>query len=420
MDPGAQEWWSFELEDEQSEVSMHHLLEELRVPQCMRADFLLYTPREFGMVATGLQDLDSFISSLAFPAETELPHPLLVARVRLLWKRCCELSQVPPSPAVVTAPQPPSSESGWVEAFPKKLGSDKVKEMVARFKSRYPSEPLSPECMPSARLLALVAKQLQDNHWRYVPWKFRLSEEQQERQAMTRPAKAPRLETLLFDDVPTREIPGPHMGKCLMQELLGLQAVAIALCGGAHLYTLREMNRRFINRCLEKFSPESGLRGPTVSEAQDADQRLWQSIAALCNDEQWSLDDAIHEVVVVRSELQNLLTPRPTIPKVLMRADGFRLKGKGKGFHQGGYSKGGGHFERSGEKGEKGHGKAAPLVVAGLKIGTFYMAGRAKRMLCKDFQQGRCTRGKVCGVFTGNGKLCLGEHEPSQHKKTPH
>ena len=251
-------------------------------------------------------------------------------------------------------------------------------------------------------------------------WKFRLSEEQQE------PAKAPRLETLLFDEVPTREIPGPHMGKCFMLELLGLQAVAIAMCGGAHLFTLREMNRRFINRCFEKFAPETGLRGPTVSEAQDADQRLWQSIATLYNDEQWSLDEAIHEVVVVRSELQTLLMPRPTIPKVLTRTDVFRSKGKGKGSDQGGYGKGGGQFERLGEKGEKGHGKAPPLVVAGLKIGTFYMAGRAKRMLCKDFQQGRCTRGKdckfehLCGVFTGNGKLCLGEHEPSQHKKTPH
>ena len=111
--------------------------------------------------------------------------------------------------------------------------------MVARFRARYPSEPLSAECMPSARLLALVAKQLQDKRWRYVPWKYRLSEEHQEKQSMTRPAKAPRLE-----NVPMRDIPTPTMGKCLMQELLRLQAVAIAMCGSAHLYTLLEMNRK--------------------------------------------------------------------------------------------------------------------------------------------------------------------------------
>ena len=90
---------------------------------------------------------------------------------------------------------------------------------------------------------------------------------------MRRPSKAPRLESFLFDDVPTREIPGPSIGKCLMQELLSLQAVAIALCGGAHLHTLKEMNRRFVNRCFERYPAESMLRGPTVEEAQIADQR---------------------------------------------------------------------------------------------------------------------------------------------------
>ena len=131
--------------------------------------------------------------------------------------------------------------------------------MVARFRARYPSEPLSAECMPSARLLALVAKQLQDKHWRYVPWKYRLSEEHQEKQSMTRPAKAPRLESLLFDDVPTRDIPTPTMGKCLMQELLRLQAVAIAVCGGAHLYTLLEMNRK-VYRVSSSFARGSVAR----------------------------------------------------------------------------------------------------------------------------------------------------------------
>ena len=69
-------------------------------------------------------------------------------------------------------------DSGWVEVFPKKLGAETVRGMVQRFKARYPSETLSPESMPSPRLLALVAKQLQDRSWRYIPWKLRLSEEQ--------------------------------------------------------------------------------------------------------------------------------------------------------------------------------------------------------------------------------------------------
>ena len=255
-------------------------------------------------------------------------------------------------------------ESGWVEVFPKKLGSDTVQGMIIykRFKARYPSETLSPESMPSPRLLALVAKQIQERSWRYIPWKLRLSEEQHEQQAMRRPSKAPRLESFLFDDVPTREIPGPSIGKCLMQELLSLQAVAIALCGGAHLHTLKEMNRRFVNRCYERCPAESLLRGPTVEEAQIADQRLWHQIALLCNEEQWSLDEAMREVVVVRSELQTLLMPRPAVPKAWLQ------DGKGCGFRKG---------QKGGDKGrvkglEKGDGKGKEgFMVGGLRVGVW-------------------------------------------------
>ena len=219
-------------------ASMLQLLVELGIPECMRESLTAFTPQEFGVVATDITNLDAFLDTLQFPDE---PPPVLVtARLRLLWKRCQEMSNSQVSLQV--QPHMPSQsqqvpESGWVEVFPKKLGSDAVQGMIKRFKARCPSETLSPESMPSPRLLALVAKQIQERSWRYIPWKLRLSEEQHEQQAMRRPSKAPRLESFLFDDAPTREIPGPSVGKCLMQELLSLQAVSIALCGcsSAHI-----------------------------------------------------------------------------------------------------------------------------------------------------------------------------------------
>ena len=417
-DWSAGDWPVVEAEREVPQASMQQMLWEQQIPEQLHKEFLHFSPREFGMVATDLANLDVFIQDLPVNEVEKVPKPLIIARIRLLWQQCKALSEAAPLATTKPSPPVPAAENGWVEVFPKKLGCDHVKAMVARFRASYPSEPLSAECMPSARLLALVAKQLQDKHWRYVPWKYRLSEEQQEKQSMTRPAKAPRLESLLFDDVPTRDIPTPTMGKCLMQELLHLQAVAIAMCGGAHLYTLREMNRRFINKCFEKFSPESGLRGPSVSEAQDADQKIWQQISTLFNEEQWTLDEAIHEVVVVRSELQSLLTPRPFVPKALARVErpwqGLR-KGGDKGGHKGKGDKGAG----------KGSGGRDPLYVDGFRICEWYMRGKAKRALCKDFQQGKCSRGDackfdhLCGVMI-NGKPCLQPHPPSQHKKTPH
>ena len=68
------------------------------------------------------------------------------------------------------------------------------------------------------------------------------------------------------------------------------------------------------------------------------------------------------------------------------------------------------------------------MTVQGLRVGLYYidMAGQQRRNLCKDFQLGKCARGKnckfahVCGVMDSNDRLCLGDHDPSQHKKTPH
>ncbi|CAE7498892.1 unnamed protein product, partial [Symbiodinium pilosum] len=271
--PPLQLEWLPQQEQDKKTSSMWQLLAESGIPECTHEAFASFTPQEFGCVATDLANLEGFLDTLDFFAEPS--RVLVTSRIRLLWKKCQGMSDPVSSSALPgPAPQPQHvQDSGWVEMFPKKLGTDRS--------------------------------------WRYIPWKLRLSEEQHEQQSMRRPSKAPRLESLLFDDVPTREIPGPSIGKCLMQELLNLQAYAIALCGGAHLHTLKEMNRRFVNRCYERYTAESFLRGPTVEEAQLADQRLWRQIALLCNEEQWSMDEAIHEVVVVRSELQTLLMPRP-------------------------------------------------------------------------------------------------------------
>ena len=88
----------------------------------------------------------------------------------------------------------------------------------------------------------------------------------------------------------------------------------------------------------QKFDTDSNLRTANVLEAQSADKQLWQVIYDLVVDEQWSLNDALNEATVLRSDMASLLQPRPksqkvTIPPTLNppQPGGGKGKGKGKG-----------------------------------------------------------------------------------------
>ena len=100
------------------------MLTKHQIPECMHAPMLEFTPAEFGLVATSLDDLSNFISeNLVFPA---LPSSALItARVRMLWRECHALS-APGGAVSSSAPSAGSvnADSGWSEVFPKKLSSD--------------------------------------------------------------------------------------------------------------------------------------------------------------------------------------------------------------------------------------------------------------------------------------------------------
>ena len=49
-----------------------------------------------------------------------------------------------------------TSDNTWAETFPPKLNSSTVSALKQRFSSNFPSEVLTPETQPSARLLALA------------------------------------------------------------------------------------------------------------------------------------------------------------------------------------------------------------------------------------------------------------------------
>ncbi|CAE7443250.1 unnamed protein product [Symbiodinium sp. CCMP2592] len=148
----------------------------------------------------------------------------------------------------------------------------------------------------------------------------------------------------------------------------------------------------------------ASLRGPTTMEAQAADRRCWEIIADLVNVHHWKLDDALHEVAEVRSDLHSLFAPRPFIPKPKFDLDNSwksRFTGNGRGGKGGG--RGGKGRDGKGEKGERferGHegGKGKDNKQAtppGKWLSTIFVEGK-RQTLCMRYQSGQCKDPSTC------------------------
>ncbi|CAE7620298.1 unnamed protein product [Symbiodinium sp. CCMP2592] len=250
---------------------------------------------------------------------------------------------------------------------------------------------------------------LSDKEVRWIPWKYRLSPRAQEDSLLVRPRKQARfdLTELFLDEAPTRDIHEGPASFGLVTQLLSLAANAIALCQGAHLGSLKLYNKRFMRICFTKYEAAASLRGPTTMEAQAADRRCWEIIADLVNVHHWKLDDALHEVAEVRSDLHSLLAPRPFIPKPKFDPDNSwkaRFTGNGRGGKGGG--RGGKGRDGKGEKGDRferggkgGKGKDNKQATPTGK----YQSGQ-----CKD--PATCRYLHRCAVPKSDGTACGGNH----------
>eukprot|EP00439_Symbiodinium_sp_Y106_P012663 s3263_g1.t2 len=158
------------------------------------------------------------------------------------------------------------------------------------FLAAYPSELLSPEEMPGARLMALTYRAVADRSLKWPQWKHRLSVSQEQAHQLGRPAKMPRLESLLFDEVPSKEVPSV-LNYGYVSGILNMRATALALCKAAHLSVLKRYVQSFLKLCFPQLEP--GFRGPSVSEAIQADEKAWQAINELYAHHEWELGDAV-------------------------------------------------------------------------------------------------------------------------------
>ena len=230
----------------------------------------------------------------------------------------------PPPPASVRAA--PVAENVWAEHAPPRLTPAAVQNMKDTFTANYPGEILDGNSMPSIRLLSIVYQWFRPgNAPQWVPWQLRMSERQYQELLVARTGKVLRTEAqlisaALIDDTPELNIDPNRLTHGWLAKTQQVFRNAIALCGGAHLAALKELDG-VLDYATNSPAPELGLRTINMSELLAADRKIWSELASMCQ-RGWSLDDSLHELTHIRSDIHTLLQPRPRPPK--------QPKGKGK------------------------------------------------------------------------------------------
>ena len=348
--------------------------------------------------------------------------------LKLAWSRCqpaAPSSSVNHAPAALISPESAATQSNasWSETFAPKLTTQAVSDMKQRFKKNYPAEILLPETTPSLRLLSLVHHMKSKSEYRWVPWKYRLSQAKADELSSSRPSRLAKseglnLHALLVDTPPELTIENGSMGIHALRQTFETFSYAMAMVDLAHLATMKNYYLRFINLMTTKLDMETGLRNPTILEAQSADKTLMTIACDLVMEKQWSFDDAIHEVTFIRAEINTLLQARPRLPKqTYQRLESSAPKGSGKFQRAAPYSKG-----KSNKGTNKGSGKSTGKV----NWITETTINGAKKQLCMRYQSGKCDLGSACRFHHGcaypmpSGEACGKPHGAMTHDKTPH
>ena len=166
--------------------------------------------------------------------------------------------------------------------------------------------------MPSIRLLSLVHQRFRPHGtMKWIPWQLRLSAKQYQEIIEARTSKTLRTEaqlisTALFDETPEQSIDKAYLSPAWLSKCQTVMRNAIALCNGAHLRILKAFDAKVFELATQSLGADSGLRTVHTAELLQADRKLWSELAAMHSDG-WSLDQALHEMTKVRSDMHALL-----------------------------------------------------------------------------------------------------------------
>ena len=96
----------------------------------------------------------------------------------------------------------------------------------------------------------------------------------------------------------------------------------------------QNFDKKFLIYYTKRYPEKAGLRAPNLDETMEADKLLLEEVCHLVNDQEWSLDGALHEMTAVRSDMATLMAARPKAPKP--PANNYHpYLGKGQGHQKG-------------------------------------------------------------------------------------
>ena len=323
-----------------------------RVPETLSAQIAqaYETPSDFAFAFPQLSDLNRLLEdideetkrAIGLEPEANILASLPASRLRKALKMCQDATmhgaagtqpQLTPTPVRSLDSLTHSHE--WVENLPPKLTTETVDSLVSTFKQNYPGELLDNDSMPSIRLLSLVHEGLK-TRLKWIPWQYRLSQKQYQEILEAKTTKAVRSEVQLLtaafmDDQPELSVESRPLSAGWLMQIQTIFRNALALCNAAHLKSLKDFDKKIADLCLKQPDRTSGLRTVTTQELLSADRRMWNTISDLLR-EGWSLDEALHEMTTVRSDIPSLLQWRPAQPRLPPALEQlFKGKGKGKG-----------------------------------------------------------------------------------------
>ena len=166
---------------------------------------------------------------------------------------------------------------------------------------------------PCKQLIQLVNQQKSQGDLRFVPWKQLLTEAQYDNFKQGVQKKEKSFLSLLSEASGQWDMLecDPSASPFGVQRLLMARSLAWALTGWCHLSSSKTLVSKFLDYYTRGGGPDSGLRAPSLpmAEAEAADIELCRELYALLA-KKFTLDQALHEVLVVPNSVHFWLQPR--------------------------------------------------------------------------------------------------------------